>query len=1433
MALSTVLLALAILVLRFRGNGPWLAWLAPASIFTFTLLTGLHLGLSVITGEGLNNAVFYHMATGLEGGDVSQYTVYILGAFLAVAAVGLLLWRFRRFLRGNAQQRRVIWDITVAVLAFGALSIHPVVTASAANYLRFSVVQQGTGRFEDPATDLALPENPRNLVIIYLESLERTYMDPVRFPDLTPRLSALEARALSFTGLGQTVGADFTVGGMVATQCGTPLILSGGANSGNMSQFLSGATCVGDLLATAGYQLFYLGGASTTFAGKGAFYQTHGYDDVSGIDDLRPELADPDYVAEWGLQDDTLFDLARARFARLTAEDRPFVLTLLTLDTHHPNGHADTNRACAGYVYGDGSNPMLNSVLCNDLLAGQFIEEILSGPHGSDTVIAVMSDHLAMVNSASDLLNAGPRRNLLMILDGSRTDPRRNDRAGTTLDTGPTLLSYMGFDLPRLGFGVDLMRDAETLPETLGVSVDDRMALDSHLMGFQAIYDRLWDLPDIAAGAYLNLERKEIQFGPNAYGLPALFAIDEDQAVSTLTIGDRYANETLTEAAEALPEGTRYLWFDDCAALALGAPDSDLAQVQSLCVMGGKRKGGFALRPIKRSGYLSAEELAVLWATEVQDATEPAALRAIGTARGDLPTAIGLNGLATGDRGVLLQLSDFDSGASFVRRQTIEALTSGEDWLLQRGISLVGLAADGRAEILDRLDQCDPAFDAANHGLWKDRISTPGPFVAHLVLVHDSAFCGDSFELTAAPLSGLDLPVLRALPARKAYAALIDPKGTTIEVSNPGFARIRLYLKPGGPAPAGAAIALSAAAIPPPAEVAASVPLSDPGMAPVMEPKPTAAVEQSVETTGCLSPVMLSPTTANTPLPLGIRIGEATLHQYIGVADGWWDPEPFGRWTGSKTASLSLVLPETTSPLSLSLELSTFLEAAFTVRALYAGKTLAEFDVAGDRIGLIDLTDVPRGKPVDLVLELTGADLTCPAATGPGSDTRNLGLILKGLTIVTSPAKDPEVTSTTWPELDQPLLPAQGCILPANAAPAIPSLAALPLDELVTVPSAIAAGMLSFGPGWWDEEAFGRWMGVGPASIAVTLPEGPSGLAMSLTAVPFGGNETVALISHEGHEIASGGILEGRPLVADLSGLPRGRPVILNIGLEGADPGCPAVLGQSTDIRTLGLMLQSVSLAQTTGPKLSPAVAHGGGLLEGAALTNSLEALSINKARYDLIEVDLNWTIDGELVCLHDWEESFAARFGDPKQPVDLATFRTLLSLTPDRPQNCDLETLADWLRANPGPRIVTDIKADPVKGLELIAERYPDLVPRFVPQAYQPDEIAQVRALGYGQVIWTLYKFGNDREAILREAKTHLPTAIAMPVEMARSGLLATLAIDLDLPLYVHSVNDKDQAVCLLAMGATGIYSAELAASDLNPAPKPSECDGLLLAMR
>ncbi|WP_141138269.1 hypothetical protein [Boseongicola aestuarii] len=159
--------------------------------------------------------------------------------------------------------------------------------------------------------------------------------------------------------------------------------------------------------------------------------------------------------------------------------------------------------------------------------------------------------------------------------------------------------------------------------------------------------------------------------------------------------------------------------------------------------------------------------------------------------------------------------------------------------------------------------------------------------------------------------------------------------------------------------------------------------------------------------------------------------------------------------------------------------------------------------------------------------------------------------------------------------------------------------------------------------------------------------------------------------------------------------------------------------------------------------------------------------------------------------------------------------FSRLLAASPERPRNCDLDGLAGWMRANPGVRIVTDVKYRPVEAHAMIAEHHPDLLAQFVPQAYQPEEIDQYRNFGYEDVIWTLYRYGDDATSVVREARNRTPSAITMPVSMADAGLLVAVREATAVPVYIHTVNDPGTVACLLAAGAAGIYSDDVGNTD------------------
>ncbi|WP_447955898.1 glycerophosphodiester phosphodiesterase family protein [Vreelandella sp. EE7] len=223
-------------------------------------------------------------------------------------------------------------------------------------------------------------------------------------------------------------------------------------------------------------------------------------------------------------------------------------------------------------------------------------------------------------------------------------------------------------------------------------------------------------------------------------------------------------------------------------------------------------------------------------------------------------------------------------------------------------------------------------------------------------------------------------------------------------------------------------------------------------------------------------------------------------------------------------------------------------------------------------------------------------------------------------------------------------------------------------------------------------------------------------------------------------------------------------------------------------------------------------IAHAGGGYNNWAYTNSLEALDFNRDHFDLFEIDLLWTADDQLVCLHDWhynaEWIFQRRF--TSRPT-LAEFEQLVD---DNPyvQSCTLETLVQWLKENPDKRLVPDLKEDVVRGLALLAKQFDRVGEHVIAQIYTPDHYQQVRALGYSDVIWGLYQmFPIPPNDLLAMANSMELYGLAMPRRMAERGDGHALS-EAGISTYVHTVNTQRELEYYQSLSIDEIYTDWLA---------------------
>jgi len=784
-------LAFACILWRLRGSPRRrrIAVTASLSTFAFTVLSATWLISDAFTGEGFNGAVIYHLRTGFEGAGVREYAP-LVGASVAAIALALILgvWVYRRL--PSRVPRPADGSSAWPAIALPLLClVHPTVNATLRDYAQafygpgsyldtfLNPEHADTASFDDfyVEPEPRWPAAPRrNLVVIYAESLEQTYFDEALFPGLMTELRELKPRATAFTNVRTAAGTGFTIAGLVATQCGLPLITAGHPNSmRGMDRFLSGATCLGDLLQERGYALHYLGGADLSFAGKGTFFRSHGFDSVMGSEELAPRLEDPDYVSTWGLYDDFLFEQLLERFDSLAQGEKPFGLFTLTMDTHHPRGHQ--SRSCIGLEYGDGSNAMLNAVRCADHLIARTLRTILAAPAAKDTLVVLASDHLALKNDAYELLTQGKRRNLLWLFEPGETGAT-NAAPATSLDTPVALLRALGAEVDAFALGRDVAgagRDSliATLPR-----------INGQLRAWRDDFARFWELPGVIDTLTVDPVAQTVRVNQRTFQAPALITVGEGRMEAIRFEFD--SRRKLLEYVRKADARTTLVWFDACSKVR--AMDIDLP-TRGLCLFAGPPGGRSALaQAVTSSVTLDRDTL-----KHVAMGFRSRSLLAERHRRLDSLAELGIADVR--QRSVPTPILDLDAQLRVFSAGgpgALSALASaGGRHAMKRGLQLFRVSRAGEVIPAAHIDLC--AMDAPPRPFAEHIRAQARPAHAYVLIAHDSATCGGPLDEV---LAGLPLEAWRDLGFREPYIALFSLDGETrpLEFRGDRYSQLRI-----------------------------------------------------------------------------------------------------------------------------------------------------------------------------------------------------------------------------------------------------------------------------------------------------------------------------------------------------------------------------------------------------------------------------------------------------------------------------------------------------------------------------------------------------------------------------------------------------------------------------------------------------------------
>lgn len=472
---------------------------------------------NMFTGYGVTDAVYYQLFNTAQGTSLNDiYTKIEAGLLfvviiLAVLICGIVLKVKRKNLL-PIKKANLIW-LLVLISLIPSQFISNIYNSAKDTF--FNDGNAAAVKDEYKKIDARL-DKKYNYVFIYAEGLENTFQN-LNGANYTPGLSALANKYLQFTNIRQPSirGMGWTMAGMVNTQCGIPLIMEQGNAGANFSNFLGKADCVATWLGKQGYQTEFIRGSQKEFAGGDKFLEQHGWQSQHDKNYFAEHtLATPDDVSGWGIHDDLLLDHAWNEFSRMSQQKQPFLLSLLTVNTHAPSG--TFLKKCESHVSANEQAPMLAAVGCSDYLLTHFINRITQSPWFENTIVVLVSDHLMMANDASSLLDkvSQERRNRFMIIKKD-VKPAINNTEGTLLDVWPTVLDLSGSAVKELGFGTSLL-DGE--PGKL---------LKNYALGrtkdFLAYAAQLWNYPSLNDG--LKQTNNGIAIGSEEYTLPAFSAI--------------------------------------------------------------------------------------------------------------------------------------------------------------------------------------------------------------------------------------------------------------------------------------------------------------------------------------------------------------------------------------------------------------------------------------------------------------------------------------------------------------------------------------------------------------------------------------------------------------------------------------------------------------------------------------------------------------------------------------------------------------------------------------------------------------------------------------------------------------------------------------------------------------------------------------------
>ena len=339
---------------------------------------------------------------------------------------------------------------------------------------------------------VTLPDEKRNLIIIYLESMEASLFSHENggaFDNsIIPELEDVAINNFSFSNTEKLGGSytltktSFTAASLTASTTGTPINIKLFDGYSDKKPFMNNIKSLGDILSENGYNLELMQGSGIEFSAIDLYAKYNGnykiFDDATA---KEKGLIDKDYFVWWGMEDKKVLEFSKEELINLSKEDKPFLFVMFTMDTHFKDGYLD--KSCKIPF----EEQLANSYNCSSSMINDYLNWLSEQDFYKDTTIILLGDHQVMQDSFYSDHKDYVRVNYNVFINSQNTTDNNKNREFSMFDMYPTILSSIGANIEgnKLGFGVNLFSDEKTLIELLG-----RDKFDNEILKSSDYYDK-------------------------------------------------------------------------------------------------------------------------------------------------------------------------------------------------------------------------------------------------------------------------------------------------------------------------------------------------------------------------------------------------------------------------------------------------------------------------------------------------------------------------------------------------------------------------------------------------------------------------------------------------------------------------------------------------------------------------------------------------------------------------------------------------------------------------------------------------------------------------------------------------------------------------------------------------------------------------------